>query len=90
MSHPAARQPPWQRRRRSGDISFAVGNTAYASAACAEHAKDLRDTLHPFVDHARRTASGAGQRHRARRLSGRPRCGHPGLGQQCLGWILPK
>jgi hypothetical protein len=39
---------------------------------CAEHYKDQRDTLQPFADHARRAASGAGQRHHARRPSGLP------------------
>lgn len=51
-------------------ISFAIGGTSYEIDVCAAHAQEIRDTLQPYVEHARR-ARGTGQRHRSRSISDR-------------------
>jgi hypothetical protein len=46
-------------------LVFSFDGTAYEIDACTEHAKELRDKVSPFVEHARR-ASAAGGRGRKR------------------------
>jgi nucleoid-associated protein Lsr2 len=53
-------------------VSFSFDGTAYEIDVCAKHAKELRDKVSPFVDHARK-ASGSGRRRRTRGGPGRER-----------------
>ena len=46
-------------------VPFAFDGTAYEIDVCAQHAKELRDKLGPFIDHARR-ASAVSRRRRSR------------------------
>jgi hypothetical protein len=44
-------------------VAFSFDGTAYEIDACAEHAKELREKISPFVEHARRaSAQGRGRR----------------------------
>jgi nucleoid-associated protein Lsr2 len=44
-------------------VAFSFDGTAYEIDACAEHAKELREKIGPFVEHARRaSAQGRGRR----------------------------
>ncbi|MGE5291537.1 MAG: histone-like nucleoid-structuring protein Lsr2 [Micromonosporaceae bacterium] len=53
-------------------LQFSFDGTAYEIDVCAKHAKELRDKVSPFADHARK-ASGAGRRRRSRTGPGRER-----------------
>ena len=50
-------------------VVFSFDGTAYEIDACTEHAKELRDKISPFVEHA------AGHRLRAAGASARPQAG---------------
>jgi nucleoid-associated protein Lsr2 len=56
-------------------VVFSFDGTAYEIDACTEHAKELREKISPFVEHARR-ASAPG------RSSARKRQPQPGAGRQ--------
>ena len=53
-------------------VQFSFDGAAYEIDVCAKHAKELRDKVSPFVDHARK-ASTVGRRRRARGGPGRER-----------------
>jgi FMN phosphatase YigB (HAD superfamily) len=38
-------------------VTFSFDGTAYEIDACAEHAKELRDKVAPFTEHARRASA---------------------------------
>ena len=48
-------------------VPFAFEGTAYEIDVCAQHAKELRDKVSPFIDHARRASGGGGGRRRRSR-----------------------
>jgi hypothetical protein len=52
-------------------VSFALDGATYEIDLSSANAKKLRDSLQPFVDHARK--AGAGRRRRARGASSRER-----------------
>ncbi len=55
-------------------VSFSFDGTAYEIDVCAKHAKELRDKVSPFVDHARKASgAGVGRRRRTRGGPGRER-----------------
>lgn len=56
----------------SESVSFAFDGTGYEIDLCGPHAKELREKVGAFADHARR-ASGAGRRRKARSGPGRER-----------------
>ncbi len=44
-------------------VAFSFDGTAYEIDACAEHAKELREKISPFAEHARRaSAQGRGRK----------------------------
>jgi hypothetical protein len=53
-------------------VAFSFDGTAYEVDVCSTHAKELRERVAPYIDHARK-ASGGGRRRRARTGPGRER-----------------
>lgn len=51
-------------------LTFSFDGNAYEIDACAEHAKELRDTISPFVEHARRSSPVGRGRRRQPQASG--------------------
>jgi nucleoid-associated protein Lsr2 len=53
-------------------LVFSFDGTAYEIDACTEHAKELRDKVSPFVEHARRaSAPGRGRKRQPQASTGR-------------------
>lgn len=54
-------------------VQFGLDGSAYEIDLCTKHAQELRDSLTPFVEHARRPVAGRGRGRRARAVSSRER-----------------
>ena len=55
-------------------VQFSFDGTAYEIDVCSKHAKELRDKVGQYADHARRASAG-GRRRRSRTGPGRERSG---------------
>ncbi len=53
-------------------VAFSFDGTAYEIDACAVHAKELREKINPFMEHARRaSAPGRGRKRQPQAAAGR-------------------
>jgi Lsr2 len=56
-------------------VQFSFDGTSYEIDVCSKHAKELREKVGQYADHARKASAGGGRRRRSRTGPGRERSG---------------